>query len=106
MSAPYGKKINMIVTETSHGQLDKRTATFTPIKEDFDRPAYVVEKAIHVFLNRKYITEQAIIDLLLYRNDRLAKDMAWRALTHNRDWKKLANGLLEEEKNGVHTNPD
>jgi len=107
LTHPYGKKISLVVTETSYGQLEKSSAVFTPIKEDFDRPAYVVTKAIEVFLNRKYIDERTIIRIILDRSPRLAKEVAWWAVTHDSDWKTKINGIIEEEKqNGVHSNTD
>jgi hypothetical protein len=104
MTHPYGKKISMVVTESSYGQLDKVTPEFFPIKEDFDRPAYIVAKAITVFLNRKYIDERTIVGIILDRNPRLAKEVAWWAVTHDSDWKTKINGIIEEEnKNGSGT---
>lgn len=109
MTHPYGKKISLTVIESSYGQLDKVTPEFAPIKENFDRPPYIVKRAIRVFLKREYIDYREIVDTILefYMNHQVAWEIARRAVSFDPDKKPKINGILEEEKtNGVHTDTD
>jgi hypothetical protein len=121
LTHPYGKRISLVVTETSYGYGTKHIANTITIKEGFDRPSWVANQAIKGFLKQGYITGESetienIIRTILefYRDKRVAWCIAKFALSFDNYGKpriedniEIANiSLTEVVKDGVHSNTD